>query len=270
MKGLRRSMKRGGQNLYEDAVYLFVSKSGDDAKGNGTIGSPFLTITQAFAQVTTARTKIFVFSGVYDEAAAMSWPTYDNVELIGIGTVIISAAGTTQIIDITPGALTETFDAKMENIYLDHSNAGQDGILIDNTDTTKKIILTLKDVGGDNDAGVGGDMIATVHADTSNAIRIYWDGDGGNGVEGRVNYTTADGGDRVYISNCWLAGGLNTSVTDIATDLRLRNCVIKHEGITGGHSTQTLDIVNCYSETAGTFAAADADDVQGDQTETIV
>lgn len=269
-KGLPRSLARSEFNFNNDPDHIFVAPNGSDSGGEGTIVSPYATITKAFAQVTATRKTVIVLPGSYAEAAALVWPVIDDVRLIGIGGVTISAVGTTQVIGIAPGALTATFDARIEGVYIDHSNASQDGILIDNTDTTKKIILTLKNVGGDNDGGTGGDMIATVHADTDNAIRIYWSGDNGDGVEGNVNFTNANDGDRLYIDHCYLIGGVASAAVDVAFDIRLRSCVILHEGVTGGHATQTCLLMDCFTDNgSGTFAAADATDV-ATQTETVV
>jgi hypothetical protein len=258
----------GGLNFI-DTTQIWVGKNGSDSSGDGTVTAPYLTITQALASVTSGRKTIIVMPGAYVEAAALVWPAISGVVLFGMGLVTLSAAGTTKVLGIAPGALTDTFDVRIENVDFYHNGTSQDGILIDNTGCGKKIVLTLCNVSGDPGDG-GGDMIATVHADAANAIRIYWNGDHGEGIDSRINFTVANNGDRLYITNCDLAGGVNTSATDIAADLRLVRCTVKHEGITGGHATQTLDLVDCYSQTGGTFAAADGSDVAGDMTETIV
>ena len=153
-------------------------------------------------------------------------------------------------------------------IFFIHDNASQDGILINNASTTKKIILSLTDVGSDNDDGTGGDMIATVHTDADNAIRIYWKG---GSVEGPINFTANNNGDRIYITDCELDGGLVTNNLNLLLTMRIRNCMVKHEGITGGNATQVIAVTGCYSSiNGGSIAIFDASDVAGSQTETIV
>lgn len=260
---------RGGLTI-NDAIQIWVSKSGDDTNGTGTVIAPYLTITKALASVTSVRKTIFVLAGTYVEAAAMVWPTISGVSLCGVGGLVtISAAGTTQVLSITPGAQADTFDVRIEKADIYHYGTSQDGILINNTGMTTKIVLTLKDVSGDPGDGAG-NMIATTHGNADDAIRIYWDGDGGEGIDGSINFTGGNDGDRLYITHAHVAGGIVTSNTAVALDVVLRECLIKHAGITGGNASQTVKIIGCFSETGGTYAVADTGEVTGSQTPTVV
>jgi len=252
---------------YIDTTQIWVSKSGSDSSGDGTATAPYLTITKALASVTSARKTIIVLPGIYAEVAALVWPLIEGVCMVGIGLVTITAVGTTTVLTIAPGAITSTFDVRIENIDIDHANSSQDGITINNTGCGMKINLTLCNVSGDCDDG---DMIATVHGDASNAIRIYWDGDHGEGVAGSVHFTGGNNGDRLYITGCSLDGGIVTSDTAVALDVVIRECLLPHAGITGGASQQTVKIVGCYSNNSGTYAAADTGECTGNQTCTAV
>ena len=196
------------------------------------------------------------------------WPLFTGVCLVGFGGVQISAAGTTHVIGIAPGAVADTFSARIANAYIAHGESGQDGILLDNTGMGKKLHLTMKRVGGDGD----GDMIATVHADADNAIRIYWDGDDGNDVGSAVNFTGGNDGDRLYIRRCELSGGLNFSDTAVALACQLKHCTVLKEGVLNGNAAQTILAVGCYSidGSSGAFAAFAAGDVTGAIVDTIV
>lgn len=218
-----------------------------------------------------ARPPLFRLCGAA-AAAALVWPTINGVQLIGLAgqwQTMISAPGTSQVlISVTLGAQTATWEMWMENIYIDHTVSGQDGLLLDNTAMKKKLNCYLRDVGGDADSA-SDKMLTTVHGDADNAIRVYWSGDNG-GVAGVVSFTGGNDGDRLHIDGVELAGGLATSATSVALDIVLKNCTVLHEGITGGDAAQTLSAVNCFSDDDGTFAPLDASDVAGSKTASIV
>jgi len=254
------------------AGYIVVSKDGSDTLGEGTPVAPYLTLAKALASVTTARKTVLVLPGAYEEEDSLTWPTISGVKLVGLASMwqtTLSAASGDQLISVAPGAVSGTWEMWLENLYLDHGTSGQDGILLDNTSMTKKLNCYLRNVGGDAHSA-SDKMLTTTHGDTDNAIRVYWSGDGGAGVEGVVSFTGGNDGDRLHISDAELNGGLSTSDTAVACDIRLRNCIVLHEGITGGNAAQTVTLVNCFTDASGTFAVCDASDVAGSQTPAIV
>lgn len=273
-QGLSRLINTAFKGCANDgASYIYVSKDGHDTNGDGTLVNPYLTITAAMAAVTAARKKIVVFPGEYEEAAQITWSTISGVQLLALNgqwnTVlkVASAAAADQVISVAPGVQTSTFEMWIENIYVDHDQSGQDGIKLDNTSMTKKLNCYLKNVGGDGSAS--DKFITTTHGDTSNAIRIYWDNDNG-GVEGQVYFETKDNGDRLYITNVRLNGGLATSADAKSLDVRLKRCEVLHAGVSGGNAAQTITAVQCYSNDSGTFAILDTSDLAGSHTEAIM
>lgn len=258
---------------FTDPTYIFVSKSGSDTEGTGSIHAPYLTITQAFSQVTALRKTVLVFPGEYEEADELVWPTISGVKLVAIAgnyqTVVSvdSDASADQVFNVAPGAQSSTFEMWIENMYIDHDQTGMDGILLNNTGMGKKLNCYLNNVGGDGSAS--DKFITTTHGDTDNAIRIYWEGNNGD-VEGNVYHSGGNDGDRLYITNVNLNGGLSTGALAVALAVRLVKCVVLHEGITGGNAAQTVTAVCCYSNSSGTFAALDTNDLAGSHTEAIV
>jgi len=254
-------------NEFLDAIW--VAPYGDDTYGDGSQRAPLATITAAFAAVSATRKNVFVLPGDYSEAASLAWPAISEVSLVGIGAqgsvVIRGATGENEVIEIAPGVLTSTFDAAIQNLQIRQASDDCNGIHIDNTDTTKKIILTVKNVSVEDGGGTG-TAIATTHTDSDNAIRIYWSGCGEE-IESQVSFTVANSGDRAYFNNVYLAGGLVTTATDCTADLRFDFCKIKHEGVTGGHSSQTIRAVYCYSDAE---ALLDASDLAGSHTDTLM
>lgn len=256
-----------------DSANIWVSKTGDDTNGNGSVTAPYLTLTAALAAVTSARKTVLVAPGEYEEVDELTWPTINGVKVIALAgnyqtTVSVAAAASAdQVINVAPGAVSSTWEMWIENVYIDHDQTGMDGILLNNTSMTKKLNCYLHNVGGDGSAS--DKMIAMTHGDTDNAIRVYWDGDNG-GVEGNVYHAGGNDGDRLYITGVNLNGGLSTGAGAVANDIRLVRCIVLHEGVTGGNAAQTVTTVACYSNADGTFAALDTNDLAGSHSEAIV
>ena len=253
-----------------DSVYLYVSKSGNDTYGTGSVDNPLLTIQAALDLCTATRKTVYVAAGTYDED--LTWPTITGVKLIGQGregaVTLSDSAGADNVITVTPGVQTATFEMWLENLYIDHGVAGQDGIAFDNTAMTKKLNCYIRDCGGDADSATDR-FIVTTQGDASNAIRIYWEGNNW-GVEGTIYMVAGNDGNRFYATNVVLNGGLSTSAAAVAFDIRFIKCTILHEGVTGGNAAQTISAVSCWSETGGTFAALDTADLAGSHTETVI
>jgi len=253
-----------------DLTQIVVSKGGNDL-GDGTWDRPLLSIQAGLDLATATRNEIFVGPGTYDEA--LTWPLISGLHLVGMErnfSVVLSAPiAADQVIDISPGVQTSTFEVYLENLYIDHGAvAGQDGILIDNADMTKKCNVYIRDCGGDADSD-SDSFLTTSHADASNAIRIYWEGNNG-GVEGRIYLDVGNNGDRFYATGVVFNGGFVTSADAIVTDFRFIQCTIKHEGITGGNAAQEVYSVISYSQTGATFAKIDTADLAGSHGENIV
>lgn len=253
-----------GVPLITDSNIVWVSPSGSDATGDGTVVLPVRSLTKAMTLVDATKNKVVMLPGTYEEAAAVTWPLFTGVQVVGIGTVELSIAAGTTVINVAPGLVAATFEMTVENVLLDHGDDA--GITLTNDDMTKKLNVYLKNVSSDGD----GNVIATVHGDTDNAIRVYWDGDKGDGIEGAIAFNGDNDGDRLYLDQCDVDGGIVTNDQATALAIRLVRCRLKHEGITGGNASQTVLLVNTFSETAGTWAIADASDVAGSQTATVV
>ncbi len=244
---------------------IWVSKFGNDSN-DGSVLFPKLTVTGGMAAVTATRKIVYVHPGTYTETTTVTWPAFSAVSLIGLGaqfnTVIGTAAGD-EVIAVAPGVVSSTFELTIENIHLDHDTSGLDGLLLDNTSMTKKLNAYLRNFGGDGSAS--DKTITVTHGDTSNAVRIYMDGRNGS-IEGAIFFTAGDGGDRLYITGNTLNGGIEFSTDAIALDLRLIDCVVLHEGVTGGSTSLVAQAMSCFSVDSGTFAALDGDDIAGNIT----
>ena len=89
-------------------------------------------------------------------------------------------------------------------------------------------------------------------------------------VDGRIAWNVGNAGDRLYIEQAYLMGGIVVGAGAIAATLRLRDCVVKHGGVTGGNAATLVTTMSCFSLTGTTFAALDGDDIAGSITGELI
>lgn len=272
---VRRYEPSGGDEVLNitDNNIIHVHPDGNDTVADGSIAAPYATLTAALAAVTSTKKTVVAWGRAYAEAACLSWPTVNGVELVFMNDCTISTEATEdQVIEIAPGVQTATFEATIKalgSLCVDHGNDGQDGIKIDHTDVAKKLILTLQNV-YDNSYDSGDKILTVTHGGSGNAVRVYWENQGHIECEGAIYFDTQDNGDRLWLTNVWAEGGIETSTDAVSLDIRLRNGIVLHEGVTGGNAAQQIDACFCLSNNSGTLAALDTADLAGDHTEALL
>ena len=164
--------------------------------------------------------------------------------LKAVGTVnIVGAAVADEAILIDPAVSTATFEYTLEGFNSIKGGADKIGLNIANTNVDMKVIVYLKQTSL-NDNGTGKALTA-INTDGSNAIRIYADGPAE--IDG-IAFTPKDGGDRVIFSNYNIEEDVVVAAVDVAATFMFKNCKLPHEGITGGHATNVISVVNCWTE----------------------
>lgn len=192
-----------------------------------------------------------------------------NVAIVGIGEVMIhGAVGADYCFKTVLGALTASSEVHFRNMDIVHDDdSSQIGIYVSNTTAGKKLLVELVDVDFETD---GGDSIHVTHGDTSNAIRLYVTG---GTIEGPVNVVVKDAGDRFRFDGSIVRGGFVSDTGAYAAEILFKNCIILHEGVSGGASAQRIISISSFSETdadPNVYAAADTNDYKGSQTETLI
>jgi hypothetical protein len=102
------------------ALYVDCTVS---ASGDGSLTSPYKTITEGLAAVTSAYTAVYAAPCVYNES--LTWPNYDDVALIGAGsglTVVVGTSGAATL-SWAPGAATTFGAMTVRNLTLRQDNA---------------------------------------------------------------------------------------------------------------------------------------------------
>lgn len=228
------------------ADFIVVSASGSDTLGAGSFLAPYLTITKAFTEVTTDRKKVLVYAGEYEEAASLTWPAVNGVELGALGgTVTITAPGADQVIKIDPAAASSTWSATLSNICVDHED-GQVGLQVDNATVGKRINLYLKNFSANAETATDASIDINRSGAAGDAIRVYAEGTG-ELVEGLITVITESTDDRFRFKGMRLIGGL-TVVGAVACEVTLINTGMKTSGLTVDGANK-LTNVGCWYET---------------------
>jgi len=164
--------------------------------------------------------------------------------LKAVGAVnIVGAADADEAILIDPAVGTATFEYTLEGFASIRGGADKIGVNVANTNIAMKIILYLKRTSlNDNGTGVA---LTAVNTDGSNAIRIYADGPAE--IDG-IAFTPKDGGDRLIMTGYNIEEDVVVAAVDVAATFMFKNCKLPHEGITGGHATNVISVVNCWTE----------------------
>ena len=228
------------------ADYIVVRADGSDTLGAGSFGQPYASITKAFTQVTTAKKKILVYAGEYEEAASLTWPDVNGVELNAIGGVVtITAPGADQVIKIDPAAASGTWSAALSNICIDAED-GQVGLQVDNASVGKRINLYLKNFSANQETASDASIDINRSGAAGDAIRVYAEGNG-ELVEGLITVITESTDDRFRFKGMRLIGGL-TVVGAVASEVTLINTGVKTSGLTVDGANK-LTNVGCWYET---------------------
>jgi hypothetical protein len=239
------------QNYLDTAVltvadYIVVRADGSDTLGSGSFIQPYASITKAFTQVTTAKKKVLVYAGSYEEAASVTWPDVNGVELTAIGGVAtITAPGADQVIKIDPAAAAGTWSATLSSICIDAED-GQVGLQVDNASVGKRINLYLKNFSANQETATDASIDINRSGAAGDAIRVYAEG-AGELIEGLVTVITESTDDRFRFKGMRLIGGL-TVAGAVASEVTLIDVGMKTSGLSVNGSNKLTNI-GCWYET---------------------
>lgn len=257
-----------GIELGGTQTLLWVSKKGNDNKGDGTLVRPYLTITQGLGAVTATKKEIVVLPGTYQEN--LTWPTRSGVRLIGLaarGAVTLddASAGGTAVLKVKPGTADTAWIARVQDIEIDHNGTG---LLLDNSTANGTWTFNSQNLSFVRSGGTS--VILT--KGTARPVLVEFEGHGAE-IAGLVYAQINHAEDRLRFWGMKLTGGLTTSGSGAlggTAEITLANSELLHEGVAGGSANQLLSSLYSWSRTGKTLAAVDTSDLAGDHTENIV
>lgn len=243
---------------------LHVSKGGD-AGGVGSKVDPLLTVQAALDLVDDSIKTIYVWPGTYAEH--LTWPSKSDVRIVAMGkrgAVTINGVNAgTGTIKFAPGSdLGEIVDIYLEGVSIQHAGTG---LGINNSGMGSAVRVHLDEV----DFVKSGGTSVIVASNGSAAIELHINGQN-NEIPGLVYVDIGDAADAIKAHGVLFSGGLETTATDVAAEITLNFCGVKHEGVAGGHATQVFNAINCYSKTGETYAMLDTNDLGGSHTENLI
>lgn len=233
---------------------------------DGVYKASYNTVNLAVAAL-VADDKLILKSGSYTLTAACD--ILVPCTILGDGDVeIVGAAAADYCFKTVLGAISSTKSVTIKNINFDHGDdATQIGISFENASATGRINATVTGCEFESD---GGNSIQVPHTATAAAVRLRVND---STLEGPLSFTTKNTDDQCRVVNTRLMAGLVTSADNIAMEISLRNCLVLHAGVTGGHASQLIYAMNCFSETdanPNVYAALDTADLAGSHTESLL
>lgn len=234
---------------------------------NGTFKASYATIDLAVAAlVENDRLKIKSGSYTLSDSVTISVP---GVWIIGEdGVVINDDSDADQCFTLVLGALAAAKSVYFRNLHIVHNgDATQVGIQLNNTSAAYALTVDIKNV---KFTSGGGNNIDVDHGDTSNEIILKCEN---CEFDDAVNVVVADNADVFRFKRCKLGGGFVSDTGAFTAEILFENCIILHEGVTGGASQQTIYSCSSVSETGASpnvYAAADTADFAGSHTESLI
>jgi len=162
--------------------------------------------------------------------------------LIGIGEVQLDgldAADEAVLVDIA--VATGTFEYTFENLNI---KGGTDkiGLNVANGSIGKKTNVLINNTYIE-DNGTGS-AVQAINTDGSNAIRIYWNG----GAVDTIDFTPSDTGDRLVLKNMDVDVEVAGAAVDVVATYFFANSKLPVTKITGGHASNVISTVGCWTE----------------------
>jgi hypothetical protein len=237
-------------SIYKQALSadttIWVSPDGSDSRGSGNFDSPYASIEDAVAAITSSRKTVVLMPGSYTMAAHVDI-TVDDTRIFALVPGSVDIDGSACLLSCFKtvfGATSGTKDFTFRGINLNHDAVV--GIQVDNASATAKVMLYIDDCDFEG-AGVSLDVDRA--GATGQAVRIYGSR---NYFEGGINMVVEDNGDRLRLNNCRLDANLVTNNGAYTAEILLESCIIPVNGVTGGASQQIV-----YFSGTTTFTSAE-------------
>ena len=186
--------------------------------------------------------------------------------LVG-GAEITGAASADSAISIVATGATSTFEYTLSGEGSFKGGSNKIGLKLTNPAISQKTILYIKDAVHFEDNG-SGVAVSAVNTGTG-AMRMYVTCKAGTGWD-EVNITNKNADDKWHFRGINFDEGLTAAVVAIADNWFFQDCQLSHADMNGGHASNVVNVVNCFTIETADVAVVDGNDFPDAFSATIV
>ncbi len=224
---------------------------------------------EAAVAAQTAGQYIFIKPGEYQLTEELVPPILaTGGGLIGMGGVeILGDDDADSAISIVATAATSTFEYTLGGLLSFKGGTDKIGLHLTNPAISQKTILYIRGEVHFEDNGSG---VAFVAANTgTGAMRVYCSCTQGTGWD-TVTITNKNADDKWRFRGINFDETITVAAVNIADNWLFMGCQLPHANVNGGHATNVLNVVNCFTIETAAVAAVDASDFPDAFSATIV
>ena len=176
--------------------------------------------------------------------------------LVG-GAEITGAASADSAISIVATGATSTFEYTLMGEGSFKGGSNKIGLNLTNPAISQKTILYIKDAVHFEDNGTG-EAFNAINTGTG-AMRVYVTCKAGTGWD-TVAITNKNADDKWHFRGINFDEGLTAAVVAIADNWFFQDCQIAHAGMAGGHASNVVNVVNCFTIETADVAIVDGNE----------
>ena len=224
---------------------------------------------EAAVAAQTAGQFIYIKPGEYDLTEELVPPILaTGGGLIGMGGVEINGHDDADsAISIVATAATSTFEYTLGGLLSFKGGTDKIGLHLTNPAISQKTILYIRDEVHFEDNGSG---VAFTAANTgTGAMRVYCSCTQGTGWDS-VSITNKNADDKWRFRGINFDESFTATAVNIADNWLFQGCQLVHAGMGGGHATNVINVVNCFTIETAAVAAVDGSDFPDAFSATIV
>ncbi|MCH8067848.1 MAG: hypothetical protein IID16_01045 [Candidatus Marinimicrobia bacterium] len=258
------------QNSDDTETRVFTEEgitSSNTASTTITVGD--VAALEAAVAAQTAGQFILIKPGTYQLTEELVPPLLaTGGGLIGLGNVeILGDADGDSAISIVGTAATSTFEYTLAGLMSFKGGSNKIGLKVTNPAIDQKTIVYIKDEVHFEDNGTGV-AVSAVNTGTG-AMRIFVTCKAGTGWDS-VEITNKNADDKWHFRGVNFDVDLTAAVVNIADNWLFQDCQIAHAAMNGGHATNVLNVVNCFTIETADVAVVDVNDFPNAFSATIV
>ncbi len=259
---------KAGVKVYDSTLGVFKVCDGTDWNIEHTTIQSVAELETAVAAMTAGQF-LYIKAGEYQLTEQLSIPLAANAGgIIGLGAVEIlgvNVADSAVLIDSSDA--TGTFEFTFGGQLSIKGGSGKIGLSIINGATTQKTLTYIEDAVHFEDNGAGSALV--IVSTGTGAMRFYANVRFGTGWD-TVEITNKTASDKWRFRGVSFDEGLTAAAVNVADNWLFESCQLDHAGMAGGHATNVVNCVSCWTIETAAVAVADGSDFPGSFNPTFI